>query len=300
MISFVREARARVGGWGLSVLHTVLARDPFPGRGVLERVVTRLVRGTIPVRVRPGYWISLDLKDEYERGVFIGAYEEPLLRFVRAVVHPGDLFVDGGTNIGVHMLNAAVSVGREGRVLAFEPDEDAFARAGSNLALNPSFHARVSLQRTALGDRAGTVGFAQGGDRHLESRVVPTGPQVPCTTLDLQLAQDELQRDRVVVCKLDVEGYEHKVLDGATRLLGRPDTIFICELNDPLLKANGSSADELIARMRAAGYMSWTDAGAPLIAHDPTWVPWLNGVFAKGPRAEARVKATFSEASRNA
>ncbi len=191
------------------------------------------------------------------------------------------------------MLNAAVAVGHEGRVLAFEPDATTFARAASNLALNPVLLPRVSLRQTALGDQRGTVAFAQGGEQHLQSRVVPSGNQVPCSTLDAELSAEDLREDRILVCKLDVEGYEQRVLDGASRILDRPETIFICELNDPYLRLNGSSADALISRMLAAGYVGWTDAGAPLLHHDPGWLPWLNGVFAKGSRAQARVTAAF-------
>jgi len=286
---------ASIQGWFLSALHPLVSRKPFSGRGVLEYLSARLFRGALPVRVRPGVWISLDLSDDYERQVFMGNYEEPLLRFFRSAVHAGDVFIDAGANIGVHMLNAAVCVGPAGRVRAFEPEDATHARAAANVASNPSLAARISLRKLALGDRQGTVAFEVAGDRGLEGRVVAEGKQVPCSTLDLELEAGDLAEGRVVLCKIDVEGYEQHVLDGATRLLGREDTIFVCELNDPLLRANDSSADALISRMVQAGYTSWNDQGEPLVRHDPTWVPWVNGVFAKGPRAVERVRIAYRE-----
>lgn len=280
-------------GTVLSVIHTVIARPPFRGRGLLERAAVRLFRGTNAVRVRPGYWINLDLSNQYERQIFAGDYEEPLLRFIRSAVRPGDVFVDGGSNIGVHALNAAVAVGKEGRVYAFEPDPETFARAVANLALNEPLSRRIILKQLALGDECGSVAFAPGGAEHLQSRVAPSAFRVPCSTLDAELPADVLRGERIVVCKLDVEGYEERVLAGGQSLLHRPNTIFICELNDPYLRANGSSANHLIARMRSVGYTASTDAGAPLIRHDPAWVPWLNGVFALGERAKERVAAAF-------
>jgi FkbM family methyltransferase len=277
----------------LSVAHQVVAREPFPGRGILERAATRAARGTNPVWIKPGFWVGIDLEDGYERMIFTGAYEAALLRFIRRALRPGELFIDGGANIGVHMLTAAACAGPAGRVLAFEPDAESFARARANLAMNPALGPRVLLKQVALADRPGTVSLMSAGDRHLESRVADSGQAVDCTTLNAELAAASVASDRVVMCKLDVEGYEQRVLDGATALLALPEMILICELNDPLLRSNGSSAQALISRLRDQGYTAWTDAGAEFTDHDPSWPPWANAIFARGAAATKRVRDGF-------
>jgi FkbM family methyltransferase len=278
----------------LSAAHQVVARRPFRGRGVLERAAMRLARGTTnPVWIKPGFWMEIDLEDDYERAIFTGAYEAPLLHVIRCVLRPGDLFIDGGTNIGVHMLTAAACAGQTGKVLAFEPDEEAFERARTNLNLNPALGPRVHLKRAALGDQPGTVSLLSSGHRHVESRVADSGRPVDCTTLDAELTAREVGADRIVVCKLDVEGYEQRVLDGAVTLLALPESIVICELNDPLLRSNGSSAQELISRLRHQGYAAWTLFGEELIDYDPSWAPWATAVFARGGRAAQRLRSGF-------
>jgi FkbM family methyltransferase len=288
----------RLKSLALSALHLLVAREPFRGRGLLERAAARYLAGPGPVRLQSGFWMNLDLANPYERLIFLGAYEASTLRLVRHVLRRDDFFVDGGANIGLHTLSAAKCTRSVGTVIAFEPDNVAFAIANANIALNASLGRNIVLKRSALGDRAGVVFLCPGGDRQLESRVLASGnggEPVPCTTIDEELSTYEM-RDRVVLCKLDVEGYEDRVLDGASRLLERSETIFICELNDELLRSNGSSADALIARFLGAGYAGWSDAGAALGRHDPSWPPWANGIFAKGAEAYERVRSFFGSA----
>ena len=58
--------------------------------------------------------------------------------------------------------------------------------------------------------------------------------------------------------KLDVEGAEAAVLAGASRTLAQSRPLLLVEVFDDALRAQGSSARELVERLRALGYELYT------------------------------------------
>ena len=133
----------------------------------------------------------------------------------RQHLRPGDLFIDVGANIGIYTL-FALDLGAE--VIACEPDPHNAQRLQENLALN-GFTAEV-IQK-AVSDRQGILRFTQGLDsyNHLvldgaPPEDIPVIVEVEATTLD------DLLGDRFAAgLKIDVEGAERLVLEGATRAL---------------------------------------------------------------------------------
>ena len=75
---------------------------------------------------------------------------------------------------------------------------------------------------------------------------------VPCTTVD-----SLVHEAAVAMLKVDVQGYEYRVLRGATRLLGRPAAhapYLVYEVDEKLLRANNSSSREILALLQGLGY----------------------------------------------
>ncbi|HUP70149.1 MAG TPA: FkbM family methyltransferase [Acidimicrobiales bacterium] len=118
---------------------------------------------------------------------------------------PGDLFVDVGANAGVYALWTA-DLGAD--VIAVEPSRRACQWLRRNIELNGL---PITVIEAALTDFEGTVGFDSSGDAvgHIG------GPEVvAATTLDAVLGQR-----RAAGVKIDVEGFERLVLQGATEAL---------------------------------------------------------------------------------
>ena len=117
----------------------------------------------------------------------------------------GDLFIDVGANAGVYALWTA-DLGAE--VVAVEPSRRACNWLRRNLELNDL---PITVVEAALTDFEGTVGFDSSGDAlgHIG------GPEiVAAKTLDAVLGQR-----RAAGVKIDVEGFERLVLQGATAAL---------------------------------------------------------------------------------
>lgn len=144
------------------------------------------------------------------------AGEHALVRDVMA--KPGAVFVDVGGNAGLYSLNAALSAAPGARIVMIEPDPSLIARLGVNLALARAaglVEASVTVERFALavGDREGS-GFLSGpgdeGSRSVGNAASDGGRVVRLATLQSVLQQAGV--DRVDLMKIDVEGYEDRVL----------------------------------------------------------------------------------------
>lgn len=154
-------------------------------------------------------------------------YEPEMWARLMAEVRPGDVVADVGASIGLYTLALARRVGPTGQVHAFEPDPESFGWLSRNVDLN-GVGEWVHLYCCAVGDQDGTVAFA--GGRGTESTIVeapsPGSGRVQSTRLDGVLVDRKLD-----LLKIDVEGFEEKVLRGAAGLLNDlargPRTIFV-------------------------------------------------------------------------
>jgi FkbM family methyltransferase len=159
----------------------------------------------------------------------LGCYEAGTLQFIRESVSDDSTVVDVGANIGAVTLLAATLVPR-GRVMAFEALPYIADDLEQNVALNG--FTNVVIHRVALGERRGDANIfpnleERGSHSLLEKTNDPRAYgepwQVPIRPLD------DFTRGvgKIAVIKMDVEGYEARVLEGAQRTIEehRPNII---------------------------------------------------------------------------
>lgn len=129
----------------------------------------------------------------------------------RLLLHPGDLFVDVGSNVGLYSLWAADCGATP---IAIEPDPRNADRTRDNLLRN---HLEGEIHQCALADKSGTTRFTTGMDtmNHLVAQDNGAGSHpVAVRTLDEILAGRHARG-----AKVDVEGAERLVLDGGQETL---------------------------------------------------------------------------------
>ncbi len=186
-----------------------------------------------------------------------GAHEPLLTRWLGeylARARPG-LFVDIGANIGWHALHAARYPNVDS-VVAFEPDPFNFALLERNSAANG--FANVICKAVAIGDKPGMLRLYRYKRSNLgrHSAAVDHGygwQDVPVLDLDGALAEIKLENRAVAALKIDVEGFEPAVIQGAPRTLARSDVVII-EHSPDLSRAAGRSADHMITRLSERGF----------------------------------------------
>lgn len=170
-------------------------------------------------------------------------------------LRPGDTVVDCGANIGYFTLIFARLVGPRGRVFAFEPEPTNHRLLARNIASNG--YGNVTTAQQALSRVAGeaTLHLAQDnlGDHRLgpvrDSRRVIS---VPVTTLDSSCAA---RAERIDFLKMDVQGREPAVLDGAHELLAaHPDLWMLTEFWPAAIEESGDDAGAFLSRIDELGF----------------------------------------------
>lgn len=199
------------------------------------------------------------------------AFVLQLLELRRRHFGDGVFAIDGGANVGVHSIEWARRMYGWGRVLSFEAQEIVYYALAGNLAINNCLNARAKL--AALGERVGEIEipqpdyYAAGSFGSLELREMKDtlsvgqevsydsgrGIKVPMVSID------SLQLERVDFLKIDVEGMELDVLEGAKETLKRCAPIILVET----LKSDAQDIRKFLA---GAGYADFYDVDPNMLA----------------------------------
>jgi FkbM family methyltransferase len=174
------------------------------------------------------FTVMLDTSSCVERSRFRGTYEPGNVRAVRANVHRGDRCMDVGANVGAMTFAMAQAAGPDGRVYAFEPGPPFFARLTRNVSLNPSWADVIVCENLGVSDTTGTLRWAEDASELGQGNggvVASGGVEIPVITLDDYAARVD---GRIGFIKIDVEGWELHVLEGAPTILRehRPTILF--------------------------------------------------------------------------
>ncbi|WP_284352869.1 FkbM family methyltransferase [Roseisolibacter agri] len=204
-----------------------------------------------------------------------GTYEEDVLRAVDREVRAGDVCYDLGASIGYLSLLMAR---RARQVYAFEPAPHAAAEIRRHSAANGFAH--IEVVGLPVSDRPRNVTFAL-TDVAYGSAIVDGKTQWPtldltATTLD-QFAQDHELPDFV---KIDVEGEEGRVLEGARTLLERGTMTWCIELH------NAPVARHVLELLEAHGYVVETLDGQRFAVHGDVIAGDVQ-IVARAPRRPA-------------
>lgn len=200
-------------------------------RYVKWQVGSRLVQGSIVFDWVNGSKILVKTGETGLTGnIYTGLHEFPDMGFLLHVLRREDLFIDIGANVGSYTILACAAIGARG--VAFEPVPSTFHRLVENMRLN-HLDERVKCVNKGIGARQGYVAFT--GDNDTTNHALASGElcdkivNVEVTTLDTALDGESPS-----LAKIDVEGYETPVLEGATEMLKDPS------LHSVIMELNGS------------------------------------------------------------
>ncbi|MGA9883793.1 MAG: FkbM family methyltransferase [Candidatus Acidiferrales bacterium] len=186
------------------------------------------------------------------------------LRFLWRILKSGMTFFDIGSFHGIYALVAARRLGRQGRVVAFEPSPVQRRRLKLHLRMNGFRSVRV--ESCAVGvDNATSEFFAivdgdmtRGGLRPPASPDTVRSLPVEVVSLDQYVLENSMHG--VDVIKLDVEGAELDVFRGATRVLTKMRPTILCEILDLATRAWGYEAREIIDMLERYDF-AWFEFG---------------------------------------
>ena len=159
--------------------------------------------------------------------IYCGLHEFPDMAFWLHALRKGDFFVDIGANVGSYTVLASAAIGARG--YCFEPVPSTYDRLMTNIRLN-NLGDQVKSLNMALGNSKGEIHFSS--DQDSMNHVIADGEIsenkiiVNVSTLDEEITSPPF------VMKIDVEGYETPVLEGAENTLKNEELCgIIIELN---------------------------------------------------------------------
>jgi len=173
---------------------------------------------------------------------------------LRKFLSPGDTYIDIGANVGFQSLYAARLVGTSGQVLSFEPSPSTYAVLAGHVAINRIRNCRTF--QIALSDAPGEATLNQLEEHSGTATLRPQSQVLRSVSVSVERG-DEVLRDMPFVgkalVKLDVEGFEQRVLMGLRETLNRIATVSV-EVTPEWLAQQGGSAEELYRYMEHAGF----------------------------------------------
>ena len=188
------------------------------------------------------------------------SYDE--IRLLSCLLDTKSNVIEAGSNIGAHTVFIAKDICPEGRLFAFEPRRLIFQLLNANLALNAidnvfAYNVGLSdaLSELCEGNFA-AEGFANFGGADLGS-VKGDYEHIKITTLDSYFHV----MPKISMIKADVEGYEHRLIMGAQRLIARDRPMLYLENDRP------EASEELLTHILGLNYNIWWHL-APLYRPD--------------------------------
>ena len=198
-------------------------------------------------RQRPRGWI----KELMIRG---DIWEKHFVRAMKTYIKPGSRVIDIGAYIGIHSMLMGRRAGEAGKVYAFEPQRKVYRELVQNIALNGMEDVVIPL-RFALGGKAGLVemdkpivkGSAGLGLAGSPSLLVESAVKVGAGGDKAEMRPlDDFGFTNVSLIKIDVEGLEDPVLEGAARTIAENRPVVILEIMGGVAVYPGSSPDTMV------------------------------------------------------
>lgn len=186
--------------------------------------------------------------------------------FLRGYLQPGDVVIDVGANIGFHTLVSSVTIGDKGRVHSIEAHPKTYNALCGNIQFN-NFD-NVTTYHLAVGEKQGHISFSDKRQDDRNSVISDNaGVKVEMNRLD-NLGIDE---SSIALLKVDVEGYEKFVFEGAGRIL--ENTLCVCyESAKDHFQEFGYDCLELNLLLREKGFELFRFADDRLLKIDESYI----------------------------
>ena len=194
------------------------------------------------IQTPSGLNIDVNLGDRLGCDLFYGFFQERIeFELLMSMIRPGNTVIDVGANVGLYALEACLRASGSGKVMAFEPDPRSFALLAKNVKCN-SMSSHLKTEAICVGSADGETAFnlteepsLSGMGLSARSNVKET-ISVPMRSLDSLLSETGYRH--VDVIKIDVEGFEADVIQGACETLANSDAVVMFEASSKNLKSS--------------------------------------------------------------
>lgn len=249
----------RADSWLFKLLEFYGTRIHHRGQWRVHALLRKWLRPNVDVDlevVRDGHRWLLNPSDFVQCEFFwLGSMDTWDVLHLKQLLPPGSVIFDVGANFGHYAITLADALHRDCSVHAFEPFPPNFERLRTNIRMNTLEHI-IQVHAKGLSDLVGsgymTTRADNSGAATLAVSVGADGYHVALTTLDSFCAQYRIEKLDFV--KIDVEGYEERLLLGGKETISRFSPLILIELDPPKLIRAGSSVGRVVAQLNDFGY----------------------------------------------
>lgn len=254
----------------------------------LQKIATRFIQASTIFKrnyiiQREGILYRVDLTKTIDFGIFRGGWEPTTIKFLKEILTPGATVIEVGANIGAHSLLIASTIGKNGTLWAIEPTLFANKKLKENISLNTQIN-NINIIETLISNNCSDlVDISINSDWSLNGAQSPeVFANKPVITIDVLVSTNSI--NALNLLKVDVDGFDLKVLQGARDTLKNLKPIIYCELCEYALNANGDSIDGIFDLLEGLGYKCFSEVDrSPITASLAKMIVGqdksINGIF---------------------
>lgn len=238
----------------IPVIERTLSESILNGSKISKKLIANISlypKQSFRTCTRNGIQYKLDISDYMEHAIYFNITDMVDFdrRFLYSLIKPDFICFDIGANIGETTLNFA-KLAPEGRIYSFEPVPFLFERLKINTELNP--FKNIELYNIALSDREEELFFENPSNNNssgisLNKESSGTSTLVHSTTVDLFVSKNNI--NKIDFIKIDVEGFENYVINGAENTLLKHTPLLMIEIDNRYLKPKNTSEKILLTEL---------------------------------------------------
>lgn len=182
-----------------------------------------------------------------------GDFEPHFYNVAKNIIKEGDICLDCGANLGYHTVTMAKIVGPKGRVVSFEPLRVIYQQLNGNVFMNDLRN--VIAINAAVGDERKMV---QMDYIDVDN---PNGVNIGATKIGVNgdvvemVLIDNVIQSGVSFVKIDVQGSEVALLNGAMEMIKNSRPVMFVEVEDTWLRYFQQSAESLLNKIMSLDYV---------------------------------------------
>ncbi len=230
-------------------LHNVRKQDK-PLKFITAKFLIRTKLSSRCIIQRKYFKIKFFGNSEASRLIWLDKnYVLDIEEFVEDYLKDGDIMIDIGANIGLVTLTSSSIIGKQGKAYSIEAHPTIFQNLLENIKINNRNN--IHTFNIAIGNKTGHVIFSNIRSDTMNSVKLESsdGIQIPIKKLDdLPISETSIS-----LIKIDVEGYEKFVLDGAPKTLEITNCIYF-EAIEKLYNKYGYTKNDIINKLEKTGF----------------------------------------------
>ena len=236
--------------------------------------------------VRDGIKYQLDLMESVDRGIFLLGWEPLTIKYLHDNLKSGDTIIEVGANVGAHSLIISQIIGMDGALHCFEPSDFAWKKLTTNFSFNPSLPNNYTLYKSYVSN-----GDNIKSDHKIRSSWIVNKSDKISEQMDESFSGEIIVLDsffqdlnKLHFLKIDVDGFDFKVLQGAKKIIAMHRPAVFIELGEQDLNKKGDSVKDIVAFFNELDYSGVLESGeristSEILIDALEGVTHINGIF---------------------